>query len=380
MCIGFFGGLGLAEPLLVVYIARMPSAAVLPFPSPSVPLSPAREGHDALCAQIRLANRQDEVALAALGFSRIEAPMRRLGVRGSTRWALVEAIREASRAWMIETAAWSASHPERQGALAAKKAVEAADAIYWGVAMQWAPMGVHEARRALSRLRVDAGDAEQWAFLGLYAAAVRFDPTKNVLFSTYSKWWVRAWCYRQAQPQSTIVHVPAPARTLAWQVRTLARKGPLPEPPEIAEMLGMSLEQVHDALRVLGAQQPWVSLDGGAASDADPSTIRQIERMEVPEDLHGEVEASDPLVRRAVRRAMETLRPRERDILSVRFGIDREGEPEITLAEVGLRYGLSRERVRQIEREATAKLLAILGPKFGPEALQEEEEEVEPDV
>jgi RNA polymerase sigma factor (sigma-70 family) len=332
-------------------------------------VSPAREGHEDLCTKILAANRQDEIALGVLGFSRIEAPLRRLQVRGTTRWALVEAIREASRAWVKETRGWTPEHPEREASLLAMKAVQAADAIYWEVALQWAPMGVREARLALSRLRVDAGDAEQWAYLGLYAAAVRFDPKKNVLFSTYSKWWVRAWCYRQAQPQSTIVHVPAPARTLAWQVRTLARKGPLPEPAEIAEMLHLSVEQVHDALRVLGAQQPWVSLDG-PTTDLDSSTVRQVERMEIPDDLHAEVEGPDPMVRRAVQRALGELREREREIVSIRFGINQEGSPENTLAEVGLRYGLSRERIRQIEREAMTKLVALLGPAFGPEALR----------
>lgn len=328
------------------------------------PLSPAREGHEALCGVIRDANRLDEEAVALLGFARIESPLKKTGVRGTTRYALVEATRIAAKAWAKETADLPRTNVDRIAALQAMELVKKADSLYWSIVLLWAPMGIKEARRAIVRLQIEQGDVEQWAYLGLYAAAVRFDPDKDVLFSTYSKWWVRAWCYRQAQPQGTIVHIPAPARTTAWQIRTISRKGPLPEVEELAEMLQVSVEQVRDAMQALGAQLPWVSIHT-PERERDEETSAGMRQFETPEDGDSDADAVDPFVQKRVRKAMEGLKPRERELLCIRYNIDVAGKPDLTLAQIGIRYGLSRERIRQIEREAMGRLKESLAPIYG---------------
>lgn len=307
----------------------------------------------------------DEAALALIGFDRIEGPYRRISLRGSTRYALVEAIREAARTWTSEAAAYEAEDPRRADAEAAARHVRAADDLYWGIVLRWEAMGVAEARRALSRLRVDAQDASQWARLGLYAAAARFDPDRDVLFSTYAKFWVRAWCFRKAQPEGTIVHVPAPAKTLAWRIRKLNRLGPLPDPSQLAEALSVRVDQVEDALRVLAAQQPWVSLD--APSPDEEPVVRRCRENHEEAEVVDEASLPDPILRRQVQSLLDALRPREREVIEARFGIGvREGASE-ALANLGLRYGLSRERIRQIERAAMERLKTLAAERFGDE-------------
>lgn len=326
------------------------------------PPSLAREEHEGLCATIVQAHVHDDAALAEIGFSRIEAPLRRMSLRGTTRYALVEAIREASRTWTAEVRSLPVDAEARSHARAAAAHVAKADALYWGIVLRWETMGIQEARRALSRLRVDANDAAQWARLGLYAAATRFDPTRDVLFSTYAKFWVRAWCYRKAQPEGTIVHVPAPAKTLAWRIRRLARLGPLPDAAALAEALSVRIDQVEDAMRVLGAQQPWVSLD--APSPEDEPSVHHARSVQEEADLVDEDSLPDPILQKRVRSLLGTLKPRERAVIEARFGIGVEEGASAALANLGDRYGLSRERIRQIERGAMEKLKGLATETF----------------
>lgn len=321
-----------------------------PQPASVVKLSAARRGHDDLCAVIREAHRHDDEALAILGFSRIEAPYRKASLRGKTRYAMVEAIREGVRTWKQEVEAIPAGPLREESEREVNRAlrhVRAADEGYWSVALRFESVGVQEAGRVVGRLHTDSEDVLQWVRMALYTAAVRFDPDRDVLFSTYAKWWVRSWCYRKVQPEGTLVHVPAPAKVLSFQVRRLYPSGDIPSAPEVAAALSIRVDQAEDVLFALGAQQAPLRLDApiedGSGSDA------------VEFEAGDEAPSTDPILVRRVLSLLEELSPKERDVISSRFGIGRSGSVEV-LAHLSARHGLSRERIRQIEREAMGKL------------------------
>lgn len=194
--------------------------------------------------------------------------------------------------------------------------------------------------------------------LGLMEAARRFDPDRNVKFITYAVWWVRQAIMHALSGQTRAFSLPQKLSGLAArfgrQVAELTDQlDRAPTTTEIAEDLDISEADV-DALRLIGGSD--VSLSdhvGGDGGEADGLELGDlIEQATVPP-------VEEELIHQAgvarVREAIDELDEKEREVVTLRFGLDRDGEPR-TLQEVGDALGLSRERIRQIESRAKEKL------------------------
>lgn len=190
--------------------------------------------------------------------------------------------------------------------------------------------------------------------LGLVRAAHRFDPERGYKFISYAVWWVRQAILQSLSQHSRVVRLPlnkagnlsriGKASQALWH--ELGRE---PTPAEIAESLGLDARDVEDTINVANGQ---VSLHHSFSDDpGDHSYIDYLEDTEgaAPDDgLYREFLSHD------VQRALGTLNAREREIMTLYFGL--AGETALTLEEIGRRLNLTRERIRQIKEQAIDKL------------------------
>ncbi len=191
--------------------------------------------------------------------------------------------------------------------------------------------------------------------LGLMEAARRFDPARNVKFITYAVWWVRQAVTHALSGQTRAFTLPQKLSSVAArfgrEVATLTEQlQRSPTAREIAEGLDLSEGEVEALLRI-GDRD--VSLnDPVATGDDAPELGDMLEQVSVPP-------AEEALIHRRlharVRHALGELDGREREVLELRYGLDRDGDPR-TLQEVGEKLGLTRERIRQIEARAKEKV------------------------
>ncbi len=192
--------------------------------------------------------------------------------------------------------------------------------------------------------------------LGLMEAARRFDPDRNVKFITYAVWWVRQAIMHALSGQVRAFSLPQKlsgiaarfGREVAELTEQLERA---PTTSEIAEDLEISEADV-DALRRIGSSDVSLSEHIGAGEADSPELGDMIEQASVPPI--DETLVHEAAVKR-VRDVLTELDDKEREVVTLRFGLDRDGEPR-TLQEVGDALGLSRERIRQIESRAKDKL------------------------
>ncbi len=188
--------------------------------------------------------------------------------------------------------------------------------------------------------------------LGLIKAAEKFDETRGFKFISYAVWWIRQSILQALAEQSRIVRLPLnQVGSLNKINKALAKfeqeNERVPSPEELAVILDLPKEKISDTLRVSGRH---VSVDAPFVDGEDNSLLDVLVNSDSPNADRSLINES---LTREIERALTTLTERERDIVRYFFGI---GTQEMTLEEIGEKFGLTRERVRQIKEKAIRRL------------------------
>ncbi len=189
--------------------------------------------------------------------------------------------------------------------------------------------------------------------MGLMTAAERFDGTRGFKFISYAVWWIRQAIHQSLAQDSRVVRLPINRIDLLHNIAKVSREirqseETDPDPETIAEKLGVSVDMVQDTL--LRARDVW-SLDASFKDDDDHSLLHILpDSSQKAPDL----EVVDESVKDQVKMVLETLDAREAEVLRLYFGLG--DEEAMTLEEIGTRFSLTRERVRQIKEKALRRL------------------------
>ncbi len=210
---------------------------------------------------------------------------------------------------------------------------------------------VHVARRYMGQ-GVALGDLIQDGVIGLNRAVEKFDWRRGFKFSTYATWWIRQACQRAIANQSKTIRIPVHVderrRKLARErQRFEAVHGREPTLEELADAAGLDLLHAQEALEAVEAN---VSLNRPVGDDGDGELADLLADRESVDPIE---EADTSLRDHGVRRALHMLPERERRVIELRFGFDGESR---SLEAIGKELGITRERVRQLEASAFAKL------------------------
>jgi len=188
--------------------------------------------------------------------------------------------------------------------------------------------------------------------MGLIKAAKKFDETRGFKFISYAVWWIRQSILQAIAEQSRIIRLPLNQVGSVNKINKMLNRFEQenerrPSPEEIAEETDIPEEKVIDAMKVSGRH---VSMDAPFVSGEESSLLDVLPNNDAPMADNELVMES---LRSEIERALQTLNDRERNIITAFYGIN---QPEMTLEEIGDKYGLTRERVRQIKEKAIRRL------------------------